>query len=329
MKTYIFSTTFLIITIYLSSCNSDIKENTVKIQKNNYYETDYNLDLGTLKISGTLLMPDSLGQYPVVLIIAGSGPTDRNGNNCFGLKTDAYKMLADSLAKHNIASVRFDKRGIAKSYYSNFQESELLFDTYIQDTEKWIEKLKLDKQFTKVIVLGHSEGSLIGMISCKNVGCDAYISVAGPSVSADSLLISQLSKQSKIIVDESAKIIKSLKSGKKTAVLNSDLMSLFRLSVQPYLISWFQYVPTVEIAKLEMPCLIIQGNTDIQIDYHNSEELQKANPKAELKIIDGMNHILKDAPADTLKNSLTYTNASLELSKEFCKEIIAFLDKIK
>jgi len=167
------------------------------------------------------------------------------------------------------------------------------------------------------------------MISSKNIGCDAFISVSGSSISADSLLIIQLSKQSDEIIKESSKIIKSLKSGHKTAVLNSDLMSLFRLSVQPYLISWFKYIPTEEIAKLEIPCLIIQGNTDIQIDYHNSEELQKANPKAELKIIDGMNHILKDAPADTLKNSLTYTDASLELSKDFCKEIIVFLKKIK
>jgi len=329
MKYKIFSTTLFLVSLYLISCDTETKNKKDQQKKNCFCESEYDLIVDSVTISGTLVMPDSVGTFPVVLIIAGSGPTDRNGNNSVGLKTNAYKMLADSLATHKIACVRFDKRGIAKSYYPQLKEIDLLFETYINDAEKWIAKLKADKRFSKIIVMGHSEGSLIGMISSYEVGSDAFISVSGPALSADSLLIIQLKSQPQKIVEESTKILKSLKAGKKIAVLNSDLMSLFRFSIQPYLISWFKYTPTEEIAKLKIPCLIIQGSHDIQVDYHNAELLKKANPSAELKIIDGMNHILKEAPADTLKNSLTYSNINLELSRNFCSEIITFVNNLK
>lgn len=289
---------------------------------------DYNLQRDSITIYGTLALPDVECPCNIVLIIAGSGPTDRNGNNNMGLSTDAYKMLADTLASHGYASLRYDKRGIAKSYYKNFNEFDLTFDLYVNDAIEWIKKLKSDTRFSKIIVLGHSEGSLIGMLAVNSTQADAFISVAGPAESADSLISIQISNQSKELGLEVQKYLKKLKKGEIVAVTNSDLKSLFRPSVQPYLISWFKYSPKEEFAKLTVPSLVIQGNTDIQVDYHEAEKLAEANKTSEMKIIEGMNHILKIADKDTLKNTKTYTNPKLPLAKDFCTEIISFLDKL-
>jgi pimeloyl-ACP methyl ester carboxylesterase len=286
---------------------------------------DFNLQIDTLTIYGTLALPEKEAPYDVVLIIAGSGPTDRNGNNKMGLSTDAYKMLADTLAYHGFASVRFDKRGIAKSYFKGFSEADLLFDTYVNDAVEWIKKIETDKRFAKIIVLGHSEGSLIGILATNLTGTNAFISVAGPAESADSLIHLQIANQSEELGREVSGYLNTLKNGKQVVVSNTDLWNLFRPSIQPYLISWFKYTPKIEFAKLNIPTLVIQGTTDIQVDFHEAEVLAAANPKSQLKIIEGMNHILKIADADTLKNSLTYTNPNLPLSEEFCLELIKFL----
>ncbi len=312
--------------LLILSCSTDLPRENISNDKK-FYNTEYELQKDGVTLSGTLVMPDSVGKYPVTLIIAGSGPTDRNGNSTLGVKSNAYKMLSDTLASHQIASVRFDKRGISKSYVPNLKEEDLRFETYINDVIAWIQKIKKDSRFTEIIVLGHSEGALIGLLACLSEDCNAFISVSGSSLSADSLLIGQLMGQPKEILEESVRIIHSLKKGNQTYVGNANLVPLFRYSVQPYLISWFQYTPTAEISKLTIPCLIIHGSNDIQIDYKQAEELHASNTGSKLKIIQGMNHILKDSPADTLQNSLTYTNADLALSKEFCKEIINFIEK--
>ena len=117
---------------------------------------------GTL--SGTLTRPDEAGDA-VALLIAGSGPTDRDGNNPIGGRNDALKKLAWRLAQSNIASVRFDKRGIAQSQPAGPHESKLSLDQYVTDAVAWGEKLKSDPRFGKVFVLGHSEGALIASLA--------------------------------------------------------------------------------------------------------------------------------------------------------------------
>ncbi len=90
-----------------------------------FSETEVVLKTATGDIYGTLTVPDNAGASPVVLIIAGSGPTDRNCNSPLGVHTNAYKMLSESFAEKGISSLRFDKRGIAKSKPAMTSESEL------------------------------------------------------------------------------------------------------------------------------------------------------------------------------------------------------------
>lgn len=288
----------------------------------NYDETDIVLETPTGKIYGTLTTPKQFLKIPVVLIIAGSGPTDRNCNNSM-MKSDAYKKIAHELAEKNIASVRYDKRGISASTAAGLSESELRFENYVKDAKDWIQLLKKDNRFSIITVIGHSEGSTIGMIAAINA--DKYISIAGPGQSADKVLKEQLGAQSKEIQEATFPIIESLANGKLVDTVTPDFNSLFRKSVQPYLISWFHYDPQLEIQKLNIPILIIQGTNDLQVSVDDAKRLSKANPKAQLLLIEKMNHIFRILDGNRQANIATYDQPNLPIAPELVKSISDFI----
>lgn len=288
----------------------------------NYDETDIVLETPTGKIFGTLTTPKQFSKIPVALIIAGSGPTDRNCNNSM-MKSDAYKKLAHELAEKKIASVRYDKRGISASAAAGLSESELRFENYVKDANDWIQLLKKDNRFSVITIIGHSEGSTIGMIAAKNA--DKYISIAGPGQSADKVLKEQLGAQSKEIQEATFPIIESLANGKLVDTVTPDFNSLFRKSVQPYLISWFQYDPQLEIQKLNIPILIIQGTNDLQVSVDDAKRLSKANPKAQLLLIEKMNHIFRILDGNRQANIATYDQPNLPIAPELVKSISDFI----
>ncbi|MDA9826887.1 lysophospholipase [Flavobacteriaceae bacterium] len=289
-------------------------------------EEEIILETKTGDIKGSLLIPSFSEKTAVVLIIAGSGPTDRNGNNPM-MTNNSLKMLAKELQKNGIASVRYDKRGIGESKNSGLQEIDLRFEDYVQDVEGWIKLLKEDERFSNIIVLGHSEGSLIGMIASHKQEAKKFISVAGVGIPAGDILRKQLKGQPQFILDESLKIIEKLENGETVEKVSQMLYSLFRPSVQPYMISWFKYNPQIEIAKLNKPILIIQGTTDIQVSVSDADKLASANKKSQKQIIEGMNHILKEAELDRQKNIQTYSMPDLPLKKELIKFIVKFIEE--
>jgi pimeloyl-ACP methyl ester carboxylesterase len=245
------------------------------------------------------------------------------------MKNNSLKMLSDSLLSHGIASLCYDKRGIAESVAAGSDESALRFENYIDDAVAWIEKLKSDNRYNKIIVIGHSEGSLIGMIAAARANADGFISMAGAGFKAGDILKTQLAAQPEAIKNACYSAIDSLEAGKTVSEVNPMLYSLFRPSVQPYLISWFKYDPRVEIRKISKPVLILQGTTDIQVSVQDAENLKEALPTATLSIIDGMNHILKDAPADRQANIATYSEPDLPIDKELIKDIVDFIKNLQ
>jgi pimeloyl-ACP methyl ester carboxylesterase len=302
------------------------KEKAIAISENtdtNFVEEQIVLQTKTGKIYGTLTTPKRFTNVPLVLIIAGSGPTDRDCNNPM-MKCDAYKKLAYNLAGNKIASLRYDKRGIAASQAAGGNEKDLRFDDYVDDAKGWLQLIKQEKRFSKVIVLGHSEGSLIGMIASLS-DADKFISIAGAGQSADKIIKEQLSSQPKEVQELSYPIIDSLVKGKKVDNVNSMLASLFRTSVQPYMISWFKYDPQIEIQKLNIPVLILQGTNDIQVTIDDAKRLSKANPKSQMILIDKMNHIFRIVEGDKQANIATYNDSSLPLSVDFVKDITTFV----
>jgi uncharacterized protein len=286
------------------------------------------LETKTGKIRGTILNPETRSIVPVVLIISGSGPTDRDGNNTM-MKNNSLKMLAEELLKNNIATVRYDKRGIAESKDAGTEEKDMRFDDLVSDATEWIKLLKADTRFSKVIVVGHSEGSLLGMIASKNAGADAFISIAGAGQSADAILKEQLKSQPESVTNTCYPIIDSLKKGKTVDGVPQMLYSLFRPSVQPYMISWFKYDPRVELKKLTSPILILQGTTDIQVSKEDAQSLFNANNKSEYHLIKGMNHILKEVEEDRQKNIATYSNPDLPIKPELVTDVVNFINGLK
>jgi uncharacterized protein len=313
-------TYILALNIILSGLFAQTKNDSV------FFESEITLKTSTGDISGTLTIPNNTKISPVVLIIAGSGPTDRDCNSPLGIQTNAYKMLSESFAKNGISTLRFDKRGIGKSKPAMTTENELRFETYINDAVAWVSLLKSDKRFSKIILLGHSEGSLIGMVAAGQTNFDAFISVSGAGKSADKILQEQL--QNKLppqLLDESNRIIDSLKMGKTVSNVNPNLLALYRPGVQPYLISWIKYDPAQEIRKLKIPVLIIQGTTDLQVSVNDAKLLSASKPDAKLLIIDNMNHVLKESDTDIQKNMSTYRNPDLPLKEGLVDDITKFI----
>lgn len=291
-------------------------------------EEDITLNTPTGDIHGKLILPDGGTPCPVVLIIAGSGPTDMNGNNA-GMTNNSLLYLARELAAEGIASVRYDKRAIGKSAAACTNEEDLRFDHYIDDAAAWADKLAGDSRFTKVIIAGHSEGSLIGMVAAqRSKAVKGYISIAGCGSPAYEILEEQLKSQPAWIQEQSASICKELREGRTVKEVPYYLMSLYRNSVQPYLISWFAYNPAEEVAKLDIPVLILQGDMDIQVGVDEAEKLHAAQPHSELHIIKEMNHILKHCSTmQQMAQLATYRDANLPLKTELVSHIIEFVKK--
>ena len=290
-------------------------------------EEESTLATRTGNIAGTLELPAAKFPVPVVLIIAGSGPTDRNGNTpVIPGQNNSLKMLADGLAARGIASVRYDKRGIAGSRAAAAKEDDLRFTHFIADASEWIRKLRGDPRFSTITVAGHSEGSLIGMIAAREAGADGYVSIAGVGRKATDILTEQLKTQlSPEVLAQTGRIMQSIEKGEEPDSVPPFLNALFRPSVRPYLRSWFAYDPTAEIGRLTVPVLIIQGSTDVQVKVEDATRLAAAKAGSKLVVVDGMNHVLKTAQGSMIEQMPSYSNPALPVVPRVIDEIAGFV----
>ena len=289
-------------------------------------EQEVLLKTTTGNIAGTLLVQDDLNC--VVLMVSGSGPTDRNGNNP-SMKNNSLKMVAENLYERGIASLRFDKRGLAASSEANIPEDDLRIETFSSDIEGWIKYLKTTLPGIKIPVLGHSLGSLQSIIALQDEPVDYFISIAGPGRKGDIIIEEQLQRQPPFVLEACKPILDSLRTGKIYTDVDPMLLGLFRPSIQPYLISLFSYDPVAEIATLEIPVLVIGGDNDVQVPPKDAQLLSDAAKKGQLAIIPGMNHVLKNAPEDYGENLATYNDPDLALSEGLVDIIVEFLMNVK
>ena len=119
-----------------------------------------------------------------------------------------------------------------------------------------------------------------------------------------------------------------LKNGETFENKNAGLNSIFRSSVQPYIMSWIAYNPQIEIKKLNIPILVINGNKDIQVQVADANLLKKAKPNAQLEIIENMNHVLKEIKGEQQENIASYTNPDLPVSAILLEKINNFINKL-
>ena len=277
-------------------------------------------------ISGTLLYTNKKNNENLIVIIAGSGPTDRDGNQT-NLKNNSLKFLAEGIVNHKNDVFTFDKRFFAQIKSGKFDEKTLLFTDMIVDVENIVTYYKDKKKYKKIIIAGHSEGSLVGMLASKK-NVNAFISLAGAGKPANEIIEEQIAKQAPTMLPEIKEIFIKLKKGETFENKNPMLASLFRKSVQPYLISWIKYNPQTEIQKLNIPILIVNGTKDIQVGVADANLLKLAKPDAEIQIIENMNHVLKEIIGDQNENMASYTNPNLPVSKIVLEKVNNFINNL-
>ena len=278
-------------------------------------------------LKGTLYSPLKENKKTnLVILIAGSGPTDRDGNQK-GMTNNSLKYLSEELSKNNQAVFSYDKRIIAQMAAGTVNEATLSFDDFINDAKEVIRFFKNQKKYNKIIVAGHSEGSLIGMLAATE-NTDAFISLAGAGRTIDAVLVEQIEKQAPFLKEEVQKDLDILKSGQTFELKNKMLISLFRESVQPYMISWIKYNPQNEIKKLQIPVLLINGTKDLQVNVSEAELLKKAKPEAKLEIIENMNHIFKEIKGDDSENMKSYSDPNLRVTKKLVIAINLFIKSL-
>ena len=277
----------------------------------------------TSLIDGTLLIPETSEQIPLVIIIQGSGPTDRNGNQNMQ-KNNSLRFLAEGLINKGIACFRYDKRIVKLLKKGLLNENDIIFDQFIQDANSVIDYFKNDKRFSKIYIIGHSQGSLVGMIAAQDKA-DGFISIAGAGQEIDDVIVDQLEKQAPGLKENARMAFDDLRVNGFTVNYSPGLSSIFRPSLQPFLLDWMQYDPQKEIAELDIPVMIINGTKDIQVDISEAEKLKNAKPDAHYEIIENMNHIFKEILGDGIENSKSYNEYNRPVMPILIEKISAFI----
>jgi uncharacterized protein len=271
------------------------------------------------------------GKAPMVLIIPGSGPTDRDGNSRPGIKASTYRLLAEGLAVRDVGTVRIDKRGMFGSRAAVADGNAVTIDDYAADVEAWIGAIREQTGVACVWVLGHSEGGLVALAAAqKSTDICGLVLVAAVGRPLGEVLRAQLRSNpaNAPVLDWAMTAIDSLEAGKRVDVtgMHPALMPLFAPQVQGFLINAFSYDPAKLIANVSVPVLIVQGKRDIQVSVADAERLKLAAPKAELALLPDTNHALKAVTSDDKRaNIATYADPTLPLAPGVVDAIANFV----
>lgn len=292
------------------------------------YPVERELAAGELR--GLLVTPSS--EAPVILIVPGSGPTDRDGDNAFGIRAASYRLLADGLARNGVGSVRVDKHGMFSSKASG-DANDVTVDSYAADYRNWIDVIRTETGQPCVWLLGHSEGAL--MVSAAAIGRDdvcGLILVAGMGRKLGPVLREQLASNpaNAPLLDAANRAIDRIEAGERVDPQDLPMLlrPLFPEAVQGFLISAFAADPVEQVRLADVSTLVVQGTTDLQITLEDANLLAAA-PKAELAIIDGMNHVLKVAPENRMANMAAYMNPDLPLAPGLAETIADFVREVR
>ena len=282
-------------------------------------------------LNGPLRSPLTPPQH-VVLMIAGSGPTDRDGNNPLGVKASTFRLLAEQLAQNGIATLRADKRGMFASAAAVPDANAVTINDYVDDVRSWITVITRRFPTAAVWLLGHSEGGIVALAAAQEEALRGVILVATPSRPPGAVLKEQLTAnpQNPLFLEQGLAVIDALEKGRHVDVspLDPELQGLFHPAVQGFLIDLFAYHPAQMIAALTKPVLIIQGLRDLQVPAQEAHRLHRANPRAALVLLPDTNHVLKTVKSnDPCENYAAYTNASLPLATGVVEAIAQFLTR--
>ena len=302
----------LVVFIISTICSAQEKEFNAAIVKINRY------------VEGSLVTPysDVDKEVPLVIFIMDAGAINRDGNDRMS-KNNTFKQLSTVLAKQGVASYRYDKR-LFKMDGLGIQENQISFDHFIEDAVSIINYFRKNGNYTKIFVLGHGQGSLVGMIAAKN-NVDGFISIAGNGQPIDQVIVEQIAKQAPGLDKSASVAFEQLKNAGRASGYDPALESIFRYNLQPFMKSWLQYDPAKEISELDIPILILQGDKDIQVELSQAEKLKESAPQSEYVLVNNMNHILKEIKGGRLENHKSYNESWREIMPEVIESITKFV----
>lgn len=282
-------------------------------------------------LHGTVTRPEGEAGGLGVLIVAGSGPVDRDGN-VPGMANDCLKLLAHGLAAQGIVCLRTDKRAIGASVWPGLHEGDLRFGDYVRDAVGWAGVLRAEAGVSSVALLGHSEGALVVTLAAQGApggraGASRIVLLAGAGTPAGPIMERQFSEGGlpEVLRGELHRILVALAAGRAVEDVPAAFESLFRDSMQPYLMSWLPIDPAVALSRVQVPVLVVQGTTDIQVGVADARILAASRPGAELALVDGMNHVLRAAPLERGANVAAYRDAGAALHPGLVGVVAGFL----
>ena len=293
---------------------------TLKLNAQNYKENNISINDN---IYGSIVEPKSRSNSNLVIFIGGSGPIDRDGNQSF-MKCDMFKKLAYSLSEKGISSFRYDKRVVTQIRKGKL-DKKITFDDFVSDAIAIIDFF--ESKYNSIVIAGHSQGSLVGLLSIKE-GVSGFISLSGAGRTIDMVIEDQISKTAPMLLEDTKNIFKILRSGKITEDFPLPLYSLFNIEIQPFMISWMQYDPKKIIAKIPIPSLIINGDSDLQVDEKEAKLLYNSAQNSEILIVKNMNHVLVEIEGDELKNVKSYNNPDLKISELVIEKMVEFIERL-
>lgn len=282
-------------------------------------------------LAGTLL--DAGKNAPVVLVIPGSGPTDRDGNNPLGVTAAPYRLLVEALADKGVSSVRIDKRGMFGSKSAVADPNKVTIADYIADTHNWVAAIRKRTGASCIWVLGHSEGALVALAAAQQPdGICGVILVSGVGRRLSDVIREQLraNPANAPLLDSAMTALDSLERGRHVDAsgMHPALQRLFAPQVQDFLIDMFRQEPAKLAAWVKVPMLIVQGERDLQVSTADARALAAVQPKARLVLLPKMNHVLKDVDSDDrAANLATYAEPSLAVDPGLVDAIAKFVTR--
>jgi len=291
-------------------------------------ESPYTIRSGDLGLAATLTVPrGARGAVPIAVIIAGSGPTDRNGNSVMGIRPNSYAQLAWRLAERGIATLRYDKRGLPGTQ-GMFDITRMTLEDFAADARAAAESLARDRRFSRVVLVGHSEGASLALIAARQGAPVAgVVSVSGLGRPIGEVMREQLSRQydsATLIRYDTA--MKYYLRGEQPADVPPQVAPLFLPVNQTFMRSWAAFDPPAAIRAVRQPVLIVQGETDLQASVADAERLHAARPDARLVLVPEVNHVLKHVTDRTLAGQMaTYTDPSIPIVPEVVAAIAGWI----